>query len=691
KQPTGAVTGKGLDGVERLVYATDVGRYGLRAAAGISTAAVMGPVHSTLERSIAVALATLLCGIGLAVYSARGLVRPLRSLANTARAWGRGVAGPRADETLPGAFGTLAAEFNHMVSAREKSQALLLESQERYSQMLDGVDMIAVRVRFDGTLIYCNDALVRILGWTREELLGRGWIDRVISSEAGALVLRYKNGFDENRFQRSRDVEFRTRSGQTRLIRLNSSVVFDGSGQPESLSSIGEDITQQREVERAMEARRQAEAANLAKTNFLSRMSHELRTPLNAVIGFSRLLRDSAARKLSTTETHQLDLVVSAATQLNALIDDVLDIASIEGGRTSVDVREVDLFRLVEDALRMSDAAAVARGVRLLRPAAPHASLGIQTDPIRLRQIVLNLLSNGIKYNRDGGSVRIDIELVASLDATDGAAANHASLTDEASAGAVRITVHDSGAGMTPDQLANLFQPFNRLGREKGNVEGTGIGMVLSKQLTSLLGGTLAVSSQVGVGTSVQLTLPRVGALWAAGAKEGSREEPPPSAPLPAMDLDVAADNTADLQGAAQPHGRVLYIEDNQVNAVLVERLLSRWPDVQVSVAEDGTSGLALAAQQQPHLLLLDMHLPDMDGLAVLEALRASPGTRHIPVVALSANAMPDEVQATLDAGALAYWTKPIDFDSFLAGMHSLLTPAHSPVVQRTEATLGTD
>ncbi|MDB5817144.1 MAG: hypothetical protein JWQ11_784, partial [Rhizobacter sp.] len=323
RQRTGAVAGEGLDGVRRLVYSSDVGRYGLRAAAGIPTAVITGPAESMLWRSLGVGLVTLLFGAALAVAAARGLLRPLRSLRDTARAWGSGAVDQRADECLPGAFGTLAGEFNRMIEAREETKALLVESQQRYAQMLDGVDMIALRVRFDGTLTYCNDSLVRIIGWPRTEMLGRGWMERGISPAASHLIQRYQGGFDEGVFQRSRDVEFFARSGETRLIRLNSSVVFDDAGRPDSLSCIGEDITRQREMETAMQARRQAEAANLAKTNFLSRMSHELRTPLNAVLGFSQLLSRSAAPKLDDGERRQLEMIVLAGDQLRALIDDV--------------------------------------------------------------------------------------------------------------------------------------------------------------------------------------------------------------------------------------------------------------------------------------------------------------------------------------------------------------------------------
>jgi len=249
---------------------------------------------------------------------------------------------------------------------------------------------------------------------------------------------------------------------------------------------------------------------------------------------------------------------------------------------------------------------------------------------------VLNLVSNGIKYNRHGGQVRVGIEQKA---------------------GGVEITVSDDGLGMTERQLAQLYQPFNRLGREKGAIPGTGIGLVLVRQLVSLLGGTITVQSASGEGTSVRVALP-------ASAR------PAPPAP------DAAAAAIGASQDAAAICGEVLYIEDNAVNAMLVEHLLRRWPGVRTTTAPDGRSGLDQALAIRPAVVLLDMQLPDMTGLEVLRRLRAEPATRRIPVVSLSASALPAEVEAALEGGAFDYWTKPIDIDVFVTGMARLLRAA---------------
>jgi hypothetical protein len=258
----------------------------------------------------------------------------------------------------------------------------------------------------------------------------------------------------------------------------------------------------------------------------------------------------------------------------------------------------------------------------------------VHGDAIRLRQVLINLLTNAIKYNRAGGSV--DIEL-------------------KAGEGHAIVEVTDTGVGMTADQLAHLYEPFNRLGRERAEIEGTGIGLVLTKQLVELMQGRLEITSEVGRGTVARVVMPM------------SDEAPSPEVPLPE---DAAA--FAQI-AAAEPSGVVLYIEDNPVNVLVVEQLLSRWERVRFIQAEDGASGVDLALKLQPDLVLLDMRLPDMHGTDVLGLLRAEPRTAALPVVALSAGAMEEDAAAATAAGALEYWTKPLDYVRFIADMTRLL------------------
>ncbi|MEO8524421.1 MAG: ATP-binding protein [Caldimonas sp.] len=404
------------------------------------------------------------------------------------------------------------------------------------------------------------------------------------------------------------------------------------------------DVTGEHDADQARIAAAESSAANQAKTEFLSRMSHELRTPLNAVLGFSQLLQESAKDKLDEHERHQLDLIFLAGAQLCALVDDVLDVSVIESGQLSLSLSDFELETLLDGVVRMSEAAARQGGIRLVASYPTLARLSLHTDPIRLRQVMLNLVSNAIKYNRPGGSVTIDVAVMPER---------------------VRISVVDTGLGMTGQQLTGLFEPFNRLGRENSAIAGTGIGMALVRQLVQLMGGTISVQSEAGTGTEVRLELVRPPVVDAASdrARALAFQASAPSA----LDADLS--------------GLVLYIEDNPVNVLVIRNVLRRWPAVQFVVAEDGASGIRQAAELRPDVVLLDMRLPDMSGIEVMKALRADARTRDLCVVALSASAMQHEVNVALAAGVQDYWTKPINVKSFCAGMRRLLEDhAHEPI-----------
>ena len=398
-------------------------------------------------------------------------------------------------------------------------------------------------------------------------------------------------------------------------------------------------LRERKQVEVEAAARRAAEAASRAKSEFLSRMSHELRTPLNAVLGFSQLLKVDAQDRLSVQQLAQLEHIRGAGWHLLALINDLLDVSHIEIGQLRVQAQAVELGPLLDEALHMTEPLAQPLGVSLAAADREALQAWVLADPIRLRQVLINLLSNAVKYNRRGGSVRIEVA---------------------GDADRVLIDVVDSGIGMTPDQLAHLYEPFNRLGQERSGVQGTGIGLVLTRQLVRLMDGRMDVDSELGRGTRVRVSLQAHRPIEAGHA---SSFMPSASAALD----DASA-------GAATPAGVVLYIEDNPVNQMLVEQLLARWSAVLLVQAEEGANGIELARLLRPDLVLLDMQLPDMDGLAVLDSLSADPATRDLTVVALSASAMPESVTQARAHGASDYWTKPLDFDRFLADMHRLLT-----------------
>lgn len=489
--------------------------------------------------------------------------------------------------------------------------------------------IISVDARFQVVLF--NGAAARMFGVSPEAALGQP-LDRFLPPEVVNLHRQHLAAY-------ARHGATRRMGGETReltALRANgerfpieASISRTGSGERLLMTVMARDVTQLRLSEKAQLARAAAEAANQAKTEFLSRISHELRTPLNAMLGFAQLLRAEDRGALGARQREQLDLVLQAGAQLRLLVDEMLDISRIEAGRMRVTHRDFELCELLDGVLRMCAPQSLEFGVRLEAGFSEDRRVLMCTDPDRLRQVVVNLMSNAIKYNRPGGWVRLEVE------------------TDRHF---VHVLVRDNGLGMSEAQREQLFQPFNRLGRESSGVEGTGIGLVLARQLASLLGGEITLDSREGDGTLARLTLPATdGRPLATPASPDSMAEGPPVA------------------------GRVLYIEDNPINVILVRQLLSRWPQVELFTADDGTAGLAQAAALRPDAVLLDMQLPDMPGLSVLRQLKADEATRGIPVVALSASATPPEVEAARAAGAADYWTKPIDFEGFLSGMRQLL------------------
>ena len=405
------------------------------------------------------------------------------------------------------------------------------------------------------------------------------------------------------------------------------------------------DRSEQLAAEAARRDRAEAEAASAAKTEFLSRMSHELRTPLNAMLGFAQLLAlDRAA--LTAAQREHVEQIEQAGWHLLALIDDVLDVARIEAGHLTVTVEPVDVERAIGEVLEMSSPQARAAGVTLARPPGERSTC-VLADPLRLRQVLLNLLSNAIKYNRPGGRVEV-----------------RTALADDR----LEIEVADDGIGMTREQLAHLYEPFNRLGRQHGHVGGTGIGLALTRRLVLLMEASLQIDSEAGQGTRARLALPLARAA-AAASVDAPDAAAPAGAPMRAAEATLAPDDPE----AAMPAAVVLCIEDNPVNLLIVEHLVARWPALRLVPAVDGTRGLELARALRPDLVLLDMRLPDLDGIEVLRRLRADPLTAELRIIALSASALPEEIENARAVGADDYWFKPLAAERFDADLRRVL------------------
>jgi signal transduction histidine kinase/ActR/RegA family two-component response regulator len=382
------------------------------------------------------------------------------------------------------------------------------------------------------------------------------------------------------------------------------------------------------------QARKEAERANEAKSEFLSSMSHELRTPLNAILGFGQILASDTLPKSAEQQKEFVNHILKAGRHLLALINEILDLARIESGGVTLSLEPTPITELLLECQQLTEPLASQRGIRMIFPA--NSAICAIADRMRLKQVLLNLLSNAIKYNREGGAVVVACEAADSE--------------------RVRVSVQDTGPGLRPDQLEALFQPFNRLGQQSGPIEGTGIGLVVTKKLVELMGGTIGVTSAAGAGSVFSIELKSAARPSAVG--EPLRVE----APAP---VSEAIDDAAAVT--------LLYVEDNSANLKLVEEMLRFRTEVKLLSAPDARLGIELARVHRPRAILMDIHLPGMSGDDALKVLREDRRTAHIPVIAITADAMPRAIAKGLASGFFRYLTKPLMLDAFTEALDSAL------------------
>jgi PAS domain S-box-containing protein len=516
------------------------------------------------------------------------------------------------------------------VHEREIAEAALRESEQRFRTILTHVPIGVIYTDLHGNVKQTNPRFCEMTGFREDELLAMS-VDQYTHPEDIAqdkeLAAQLVRG-EIPMYRRHK--RFLSKHGQTIWVQNTVSLLRDGQGQPRRILGVVEDITEHLRLEEAERAREAAEASNRAKSDFLSRMSHELRTPLNAMLGFAQLLELDARHPLTPAQQPWVMQIQQAGWHLLEMINDVLDLSRIESGNLRLQTETLHLADVLAASVSLVEGEAKRRRILVLQ------ELGADTpsllgDATRVKQILTNLLSNAVKYNVDGGRIHI---------------ASHREGVDR-----VEIAVTDTGLGMTPEQMAELFQPFNRLGRERSTLEGTGIGLVISQRLAELMGGSLRAHSVAGKGSSFILSLPCA-----------------PSPITQASGLDALASPAADYH-----RRRIHYVEDNETNIEVMRGILAQRPQVELSVSITGLDGLAAIRQKVPDLILLDMHLPDISGMELLRHLKGDRRTAGIPIVIVSADALAHQIDAAYEAGASHYLTKPVNVSELLGVLDDLL------------------
>jgi|GEM_PF-589139 len=630
-------------------------------------AEVARPIRDLRWVTLAALLTVSLLSALVAFFIGRGITRPISRLGHATAAIAEGDLIQRVDAGRHDELGRLAGAFNRMVDrlqaehenleARVQARTAEIQqanrrlevSEQRYRILVEHApEAIVVFDAESGRFVDANDNALRLFGMTREQMLratpadlspplqpdgqassvlGMERINEALNGVTSTFDWVHRNAAGEDIPCEMRLVRLPAAEG--RLVRGSITDISARKQAELELKRLNDEL-EARVLQRTLElsvAMAEAERANMAKSEFLSRMSHELRTPLNAILGFGQLLE---LEKLPDDQGDNVHEVLHAGRHLLELINEVLDLARIESGKFTISLEPLALQAMIEDCLALIRPQAEARGIEI-DAAGNDCRWQVRADRTRLKQVLLNLLSNAIKYNSSRG--RLSVTCVAQGD--------H-----------VQIRVSDTGAGLTPEQLARLFKPFERLDADSTGIEGTGIGLALSKRLVEMMDGEIGVESTPGIGSTFWLSL-----AMAAGALETVAPERP-----------IAA-----VPVARQGQFDVLCIEDNPANLRLIERILSSRPDIRLLSAGAPGQGLELARAHRPALILLDINLPDMDGYAVMACLRESPLTRDIPVIAISANAMPQDLELGKAAGFTDYLTKPLDIGRFLSVVESTL------------------
>jgi PAS domain S-box-containing protein len=533
-------------------------------------------------------------------------------------------------------------------------------SEEKLAVTLNSIDDAVIATDAKGLVTLLNPLAERLTGWTRVEACNRP-VEEIFHIIHADTRLPYDVPVRETLAQGTtlslaNHTIVIARDGSECDIADSCAPIRDRNGQVVGAVLVFRDVTERKRLDKVLldknseleSARSVAEKANLAKSEFLSSMSHELRTPLSAILGFAQLL-DSGSPAPTPAQKRSVDQILKAGWYLLDLINEILDLALIESGRLSLSMEPISLNEVIHECQIMIEPQAQARGIGVAFPGKEEScQVFVKADRTRVKQVLVNLLSNAIKYNSAGGTVVVDCSTPAPQ--------------------RLRVSVTDTGAGLSPEQLAQLFQPFNRLGQEAYAEQGTGIGLVMSKRLMELMGGAIGAQSKVGTGSVFWMEMNLTAApQTVAGA--------------------TALAPVVQTQDMALTLRTLLYVEDNPANLMLVEDLIARRPDIRLISAKDGVTGIQMALTSQPDVVLMDINLPGISGIQALEILAENPATAHIPVVALSANAMPRDIEKGLEAGFYCYLTKPIKVNEFMQTLDVAFAYAKTQSPDATHAT----
>lgn len=532
----------------------------------------------------------------------------------------------------------------------EAEQALLdqrLRDQHFYTRSLieSNIDSL-ITTDSHGVISDVNHQMETLTGRSRHELIGATFESCFTEPQRAAQAVAHV--LQEGKVS-NYELTALARDGKQTVVSLNASTFHDRHHTLQGVFAAARDVTERKQFEHALQetnvalhaAREAADKANRAKSEFLSSMSHELRTPLNAILGFAQLMATEVPPP-SPGQQRSIDQILKGGWYLLRLINEILDLSMIEAGKVTMSQESMSVNEVLLDCKGMIEPQASARGIAMRFPQFDE-TFYVHADRTRIKQVMINLLSNAIKYNRTGGEVIVGCSHSA----------------DAGGAGRVRISVQDTGAGLSAEQLAQLFQPFNRLGQHDGAEEGTGIGLVVTKQLVDLMGGRIGVDSTVGTGTT----------FWVEFAASL-----PPTLALDNIDESTLARRLPPQAAGAEP--TLLYVEDNPANLALVEQLIARRGDLKLLTAINADIGIELAHRYLPDVILMDINLPGISGYEALRRLLADPASSHIPVLALSANAIPRDIEKGLKAGFFHYLTKPIRVHEFMSALDVALRHA---------------